>query len=77
MTRSGVVLALLIGWYSIVGHQRVQDWAGEYPLWTRAVAVNPQSPLAHLNLAKALFGLGREADALAEVQRAADLEVGR
>ncbi len=69
MTRPLLVLALVVLWYGAVGHRRVRDWRSELTLWTRAVAMAPHNPRAHLNLAKALYGDGREPEAVIEVNR--------
>lgn len=69
-----IFVVVLVSWYSIVGHLRAQDWTSELSLWTRAVAVAPMSPLAHINRAKALFGLGRESEALQEFYISVSLE---
>jgi hypothetical protein len=67
MKRVAIITILLI-WYSIVGHLRVNDWTSELSLWTRAVKISPHKARTHLNLAKALFGAGREDDSEAEIK---------
>lgn len=67
-------ILILLAWYSIVGHARVNDWRGELSLWTRAVAVQPSNPRVHLNRAKAFYGVGREDDAIRELSITDTLE---
>ena len=74
MPRRLLILVVVLVWYSVVGHLRVGDWTSELSLWTRAVAIAPYNPRPHINRAKALYGLGREAEALEEVATAVDLE---
>ena len=75
--RQIVIVAVLLSWYSVVGHRRVEDWSSELNLWTRATAISPLKPRPHINRAKALFGLGRVDEAVQEVYIAASMEEAR
>jgi tetratricopeptide (TPR) repeat protein len=46
------------------------DYAGAEPLLRRALAVAPNEPYAHFNMATVLRATGRNADAIAEYQQA-------
>ena len=50
------------------------DWAAAEKEFRRAIATNPNYPLAHLGYAHLLSTLGRHEDALAEIDRATKLD---
>lgn len=75
MTRQHFIgLIIVLIWYSIVGHNRVGDWTSELNLWSRAIAVSPLKSRVYVNHAKALFGLGREQEAVHDINIAGSLE---
>lgn len=64
-----------IGWALVVGlalsaARQVPVWRSDVSVWTQAVAVNPQSPIALLNLGAARDDDGLERLALAVVEDA-------
>jgi tetratricopeptide (TPR) repeat protein len=50
------------------------DWAGAEKEFQRAIAINPNYSLAHLGYAHLLSTLGRQQDALAEIDRATEAD---
>jgi len=73
-TPTAVVVAVLgatvlIGW-GVLSWRQVQVWRDGLTLWTHAVAVTPDSPLARNQLGIALEGAGDLAGATAHYQRA-------
>lgn len=77
MSKTLIGIAVVLTWYSVVGHRRVIDWTSELSLWTRATVVQPDNPRAHINRAKAFYGVGLEDDAIREVTIADAIERGR
>lgn len=65
--RQLLVFVVLLVWYSSIGHIRANEWTSELSLWVRAVSISPLEPRNHLNLAKALYGEGRDDEANKEV----------
>ena len=60
-----------MGWVSLYYDW---DWVTAGKHFERAIALNPSSPLAHLEYANYLSALGRSNESLAETQRALDLD---
>lgn len=67
----GALLALPLALWT---WQRNAVWADAVALWSDVVAKSPANPLARSNLAAALAYAGRDAEALAEAERALQLD---
>jgi hypothetical protein len=54
-TRIALVVGLLV-WHVAVGHVYARAWASDVALWAHALAMNPDSERARVNLDKARAG---------------------
>src|SRR5881397_3754809 len=66
---TGIVIAL-----GVLTWNQVQIWHDSGRLWTYALALDPNSPIAHSNLGELLEGQGRPAEAIEHFQQALRLK---
>lgn len=71
--QSAVIIGLMAA-YSVLGHSALLAWESELTVWAQAVKVTPTKARPRKNLAKALYGAGREQEALAQFTIGMDLE---
>jgi protein O-mannosyl-transferase len=71
-SRGGIVVAALALFALVpVTREQIRTWRDSVTLWGRVVAAYPDvSAIAHTNLANAYHGVGRNAEAVGEFQRA-------
>lgn len=65
---TALVVTLALVWAGL-SHVQSRHWRDSVTLWTRAVAIHPDSVFGHLNLGGALGKRGRHAEAAAEYER--------
>ncbi len=65
--------AMVLAALSLLTWRQIGFWSSNYAMWSRALQVTNNNLLAEINFADALRELGRSNDALAHVQRAAEL----
>ncbi len=61
----------------VLASRQMGHWENEVALWTHTVRVNPFSETAQINLGFSLYNVGRLAEAVPPLQRAAELTKGQ
>lgn len=72
---TGVAVCILFGLGALTWNQ-VKVWHDSVALWTHALAVDPESPIAHNNLGQALARQSKVAEAIEHFQKAVQLKPG-
>ena len=67
---------VILAFFSFLTLRQIGYWKSDYALWSHAIQVSPQSPIAEENLSKALAVLGRDDEALPGLERAARFNPG-
>jgi len=70
------VAAAILAVLSFLTWRQIGYWRGDYDLWSHAVRVTTNNPMAEENLSKALAALGRDSEALPGLERAAQSNPG-
>jgi tetratricopeptide (TPR) repeat protein len=71
---SGTICILLALWYGLLSERQIRVWHNSISLWTQAVTVAPEHPLAYANLGAAVASTGNFQDAAAFYRYAIRLE---
>jgi tetratricopeptide (TPR) repeat protein len=70
----GVAAILVLAVSAVATRRQLAHWESSVALFSRALAVAGESPLAHANLAEALTALGRHEEALGHYEAAARMQ---